>query len=192
MKQTRITLVALALVLAASVAGAQQSDTARANRPHAGQRAGRHGQQHAQGAKRAKEARGQRRHGEQRALRAALRGVQLTDAQKAQVKAIAARYRTESQPIVQRLRPAMQEAKRLRQQGDTAGARAALQKSDADRQALRALAERRKAEVLAILTPEQRAKVDADVAQRKAKADARKAKLEQRKAGKAQRKARQG
>ena len=102
-----------------------------------------------------------------------LRGVDLTDAQKTQLKTLREKYKGEAKPIMDRMRPALQEARTARQNGDTAAARVALAKTETDRAALKAMNERQDAEMLALLTPEQRAKFDANAKARKEKHEGR-------------------
>ncbi len=80
----------------------------------------------------------------------------LTDAQKAQIKAIHAKYEPQMKAERDRLRPQMEAARAARAEGDTA--------NRADRRAamepMRKIRDQEQAEVRAILTPEQQAKFD--------------------------------
>ena len=152
MNRTRMMIAALAVALAATGAGAQRTGTPA-------------GQARAAESRPPRQRAGKARKAGRKADRAALRGVDLTDAQTAQLEALREKYKAEAKPIAGRVRPAMQEARAARQKGDTAAARAAFDRTAADRAALRAVNERQRAEMLAILTPEQRAKAEANLRQ---------------------------
>ena len=167
MNRTRITIAGLALALSASIAGAQQTTPPPGGQSRAGQqgdsaRQGRHaarGERRARGKQVARQARA-----------AAFRGIDLTEAQRTQLRAVREQFARESQPIVGRMRSVMQEARAARQRGDTVAARAAFQRTAGDRAALKAIGERQRSAALAVLTPEQRAKVEAKQKARQAKA----------------------
>ena len=84
----------------------------------------------------------------------------LTASQKAQIKTIREKYRPQFESIRQQVKTQSDQARALRQKGDTAGARAAFQKLRSDVQ-LRSqnIRKQEDAEIRAILTPEQRAKL---------------------------------
>jgi Spy/CpxP family protein refolding chaperone len=136
-------ILGLALVLVAGVAGAQQPSP-RADRPHAGEMRG---------------GRGMNGGGPGRAM---LRGISLTDAQKERLRAIDQKYRSEGQAARAAMRPAMEEGRAARQRGDSATARRAWQGTDAQRRQMAALQERRLAEVRGVLTAEQQQRFDAN------------------------------
>ena len=92
-----------------------------------------------------------------------LRGITLSDAEKAKVKAIHTKYSAEARSLRQSLRPAMQEVRAARQKRDSAAVSAALAKTAGDRQKLEALMQRQRAEIRAALTPEHRTVFDANV-----------------------------
>ena len=157
-RSTMIVALALGVVTASASAGAQQSGPTRSDTSKAGaqfRQGGRHLGQRRNGKGAKKAGRG--------LDRAALRGVDLTDAQQQQLQALREKYKAEAKPIAERMRPALVEARAARQKGDTAAAGAAFARTEADRTAMKALHERQRAEALALLTPEQRAKVDANV-----------------------------
>jgi protein CpxP len=143
-------VLGLALVLAAGVAGAQQP-TPPTDRPEAGATRG---------------GRGMNGRGPGRAV---LRGITLTDAQQERLRAIDQKYRAEGQAMRAQLRPAMQEARAARQRGDTAAARRAWQGTDAQRREMAALQQRRLAEVRGVLTAEQQRQFDANRAEMQAR-----------------------
>ncbi|HEY3258490.1 MAG TPA: Spy/CpxP family protein refolding chaperone [Gemmatimonadaceae bacterium] len=92
----------------------------------------------------------------------------LTDAQKAQIKTIHEKYRPQLEAIRSQLKPQVDNARALRATGDTAGARAAFEKARVDiRQRMLTIRQQEQGEIRNILTPEQRTKFDAAQAQRK-------------------------
>ena len=93
------------------------------------------------------------------------RGITLSDAEKARVKQVHEKYRTEAKALRESLRPAMQEARTARQKGDTAGVKAAWNKTEGDRVKLRALMDRERAEIRTALTAENQQKFDANAKQ---------------------------
>lgn len=103
--------------------------------------------------------------------RDALRGVNPTDAQKAQIKTIYEKYQPQFKSFRDAMKPAMEEAKAARQRGDTAAARAALAKTASTREQAQALRAQETAEIRAILTPEQQKTFDTNVAQMKSRGD---------------------
>jgi protein CpxP len=94
-----------------------------------------------------------------------LKGITLTDAQKAQMKEL----RKNEKPNAQ-FTKAMEDARAARQRGDTAAARAQM---EALRPQMEQARERRFAAIRGILTPDQQKQFDANVAQWKQHADAR-------------------
>ena len=100
------------------------------------------------------------------------RGIKLSAAEKAQIKQVHQKYSTEAKSLRESLRPAMQEARAARQRGDTAGVKAAWSKTAGDREKLRALMDRERAEIRTGLTAENQRLFDANAQQ-----------LEQRRAG---------
>jgi Spy/CpxP family protein refolding chaperone len=97
--------------------------------------------------------------------RGLLRGITLSDAEKAHVKQIHEKYSVEAKTLRQSLRPAMQDARAARQNGDSAGMKAAWNKTAGDREKLRALMERERAEIRTALTPEHQKTFDANAKQ---------------------------
>lgn len=138
-----IALVVASLVSTASVAGAQAAAPAAP-----------HGRRHAMGPG-----------FEGRGVRGLFRGMTLSDAEKAKVKEIHAKYENEGKAIRDAMRPAMEQARAARQKGDTAAARAAFEQTKSDRDRMKALRERAQAEVRSALTPENQKKFDANVAE---------------------------
>ena len=137
MKQIRVIAFVLASMAAvAPFAGAQAAQ--RGNGPQAGARAQRGG-----------------KHGP-------LRGLKLSAAEKARVKSVHAQYATEVKPMRESLKPAMQEARADRQKGDTAAARAVLERTKSSRESLRAVRRREETELRAALTPANQKQFDAN------------------------------
>ncbi|HEX2778216.1 MAG TPA: Spy/CpxP family protein refolding chaperone, partial [Gemmatimonadaceae bacterium] len=154
------TMLALVIVAgAAATAGAQQPA------PQNGQRIERsQGDSVKRGMRK-----GHGAHGKMRAGRALLRGVDLTDAQKAQVKEIHQKYESQFQSIEQANKPAMDEARAARQRGDTTAARAAFAKTSGAREQLEALRKQEASEIRGILTAEQQKTFDANLQQAQAR-----------------------
>jgi Spy/CpxP family protein refolding chaperone len=96
--------------------------------------------------------------------RGLFRGIQLTEQEKASLKSIREKYQPQVQQLRQQMQPQMQEAMKARRSGDTTAARLAFQKTEAQRQQVRALAEKMQQESRAALTPEHRAQLDSNVA----------------------------
>jgi len=88
------------------------------------------------------------------------RDLNLTDAQKAQIKAIRQKYQPQNEALRTQAKPYMDAAKAARQKGDTAAARSNMEKA---RQVMQNASYRtqEQAEIRAVLTPEQQAKFDA-------------------------------
>jgi len=111
---------------------------------------------------------GQRRGGHRghraggRGMRGFARDLNLTEAQRTQVRAIHEKYRPRFQAAREQLRTQSAAARALRQKGDTAGARAAYQRLRTDMQArIQPIQQQQQAEIRNILTAEQRTKFDA-------------------------------
>lgn len=98
-----------------------------------------------------------------------MRGVTLSETEKAKVKEIQARYRAEAKSLRESMQPAMAEARAARQKGDTAAVRAVLERTKSDREKARALRTRQIADLRAALSPENQKAFDANVKQAKAK-----------------------
>ena len=144
MRKTRVlALVVASLVSTASFAGAQA--------PAAGQQGGRHAMGRGMEGRRGGERAG------------ALRGLKLSDAEQAKVKAIHAKYAAERKTLGESLKPAMTEARALRQKGDTAGLRALWEKNKPARDQMQALQVRRQAEIRSALSAENQKLFDANV-----------------------------
>ncbi|NUO64575.1 MAG: hypothetical protein HOQ34_13470 [Gemmatimonadaceae bacterium] len=162
MTKINSTLLALAIVAgAAATAGAQQtSQPAQGQRAERAQRDSSHRAQHESGRREKREARGARGEGRGMHGAALMRGVDLTDAQKSQVKAIHLKYQAQVDSIRDANKPAMEEARAARERGDTTAARAAFEKGRTQFEALR---EQELNEVRGVLTADQQKTFDANL-----------------------------
>ena len=97
-----------------------------------------------------------------RAPRALMRGVNLTDAQKTQIKGIHQKYQSQFKSIRDANKPAIDSARAARQRGDTAAVRAAFEKSRGQFESLR---QQELNEVRGVLTPDQQKTFDANLQQ---------------------------
>jgi Spy/CpxP family protein refolding chaperone len=100
----------------------------------------------------------------QRGMRALFKGITLTDAEKSNLQAVSERYGSQFRTIRQSMRPDMEAARAARQRGDTAAARAAVERTADERAQIQALTERMRADARVALAPEHRAQFDANVA----------------------------
>jgi Spy/CpxP family protein refolding chaperone len=98
------------------------------------------------------------------------RDLNLTDAQKAQIKAIRQKYQPQNEALRTQAKPFMAAARAARQKGDTAAARSNMEKARQVMQGGQSIRAQEQAEIRAILTPEQQTKFDAH---QKAAADRR-------------------
>jgi len=100
------------------------------------------------------------------------RDLNLTDAQKAQIKTIHQKYQPQSQALRDRAKPFMDAARTARQNRDSVAFRTNMEKARQVMQSGQSFRTQEKAEIRAILTPAQQAKFDAHekaVAERRAK-----------------------
>lgn len=150
MGKTRVlALVVASLVSSASIVGAQT--------PATGQQGGRDAMGRGMEARRGGPGGG------------ALRGLHLSETERARVKEIRAKYVAEGKALRESLKPTMQEARALRQKGDTAGLRALWDRNKPARDQLQALHVRQQAEIRAALSTENQALFDAKVQQQAAR-----------------------
>ena len=89
------------------------------------------------------------------------RDLNLTDAQKAQIKTIRAKYQPQNEALRAQAKPFMDAARAARQKGDTATARSNMEKARQVMQGGQSIRTQENAEIRAILTPDQQAKWDA-------------------------------
>jgi Spy/CpxP family protein refolding chaperone len=89
------------------------------------------------------------------------RDLNLTDAQKAQIKAIHTKYQPQNEALRNQAKPFMDAARTARQKGDTVAARSNFEKARQVMQGGQSFRTQQNAEIRAILTPDQQAKFDA-------------------------------
>jgi protein CpxP len=89
------------------------------------------------------------------------RDLNLTEAQKAQIKTIRAKYQPQNEALRTQAKPFMDAARAARQKGDTAAARSNMEKARQVMQGGQSIRTQENAEIRAILTPDQQAKFDA-------------------------------
>lgn len=92
----------------------------------------------------------------------------LTDAQKAQIKAIRQKYQPQNEALRTQAKPYIDAARAARQKGDTAAFRSNMEKARQVMQGGQSIRTQETAEIRNVLTPEQRVKFDA---RQKEKAD---------------------
>ena len=106
------------------------------------------------------------RSGEMQGRRGGGRGfgadLNLTDAQKAQIKTIRAKYKPQNEALRTQAKPFMEAARAARQKGDTVAARTNMEKARQVMQGGQNIRNQENAEIRAILTPDQQAKWDAN------------------------------
>jgi Spy/CpxP family protein refolding chaperone len=88
------------------------------------------------------------------------RDIDLTPAQRDQMKTVNEKYRTQFKALHESVKPDMQAVREARQRGDTAAARAAWDRTSATRDKARTLHEQQRGEIRALLTAEQRTTFD--------------------------------
>ena len=89
------------------------------------------------------------------------RDLNLTDAQKTQIKAIRQKYQPQNQALRDRAKPFMEAARTARQKGDSVAFRSNMEKARQVMQSGQSVHTQETAEIRAILTPDQQAKFDA-------------------------------
>ena len=89
------------------------------------------------------------------------RDLNLTEAQKTQIKAIRQKYQPQNVALRTQAKPYMEAARTARQKGDTAAARTNMEKARQIMQGGQSYRTQEQAEIRAILTPDQQAKFDA-------------------------------
>jgi Spy/CpxP family protein refolding chaperone len=166
--------IRIALLGAALVAGVATVGSAQAAQTQPAQKAGQH--QHRGGKHAARAGHGRK---------ALLRGIKLTDAEKAQLKTVHAKYRTQLQSLRESMKPQLEAARAARQKGDSAAAKAAWARTADARAKAKALREQELAEVRGALTPEHRQTFDQNVQRLKERQATREARRQQRQGRKA-------
>ncbi len=148
----RSTLVAALLVFGgAAVASAQQSTPAPTPAPQA------------QHVKRGQHARHQRGIFARKARRRLFKGITLSDAEKANLKSVRAKYAPQMKALREQLKPQLEAARDARQHGDTAALKSMWSKSATQRTQIKQLLESERNDVRGALTPANQAKFDANV-----------------------------
>lgn len=180
-------------VSAQSTQGTAKADTAKAGewrKAQPGQRRGqirsgnRHGMKHGMRARGGHRGHGMAReagrgHGTGIRGMEFMRDLNLTETQRTQVRAIHEKYQPQVWTIHERAETEFAATRDARQRGDTAAVRAALQRTRQSTEAqLSTVHEQMSREVRAILTAEQRAKIDTRIAERIKRLDEQKARLE--------------
>ncbi len=89
------------------------------------------------------------------------RDLNLTEAQKTQIKAIRQKYQPQTEALRTQAKPYMEAARTARQKGDTVAARTNMEKARQIMQGGQSYRTQEKAEIRAILTPDQQAQFDA-------------------------------
>ena len=89
------------------------------------------------------------------------RDLNLTEAQKTQIKAIRQKYQPQNQALRDRAKPFMEAARTARQKGDSVAFRSNMEKAQQVMQSGQSFHTQEQAEIRAILTPEQQVKFDA-------------------------------
>jgi Spy/CpxP family protein refolding chaperone len=112
-------------------------------------------------------ARGDRGKMRQAGVRGLFRGIELTQAQRDQMKTVNEKYRAQLQTIRESSKTDLKAAHDARQRGDTVAARAAFERTKPARDQMQALMQQQRTEVRALLTAEQQKTFDSNVAQMK-------------------------
>ena len=89
------------------------------------------------------------------------RDLNLTDAQKTQIKAIRAKYQPQNEALRNQAKPYMEAARAARQKGDTVAFRTNMEKARQVMQGGQSFRTQETAEIRSVLNPEQQAKFDA-------------------------------
>jgi periplasmic protein CpxP/Spy len=96
--------------------------------------------------------------------RGLMRGIQLTDAEKASLKTVQQKYQAQFKSIRESMKPQLEAARTARQRGDTVAAKAALEKTSGDRAKLQTLMEQSRTEMRGALTAEHQKQFDENAA----------------------------
>jgi protein CpxP len=93
------------------------------------------------------------------------RGIDLTQAQRDQMKTVNEKYHPQFQTIRESLKPDLKAAHEARQRGDTVAARAAWERTNGARERMNVLMDQQRNELRALLTPDQRQTFDRNTQQ---------------------------
>lgn len=102
--------------------------------------------------------------GPDRGARGLFRGIELTDAEKASLKTVRAKYKDQFKSLHDSFKPQREELRAARQRGDTAAAKAIWAKSADQRAKARAVETQMRSDLRAALTPAHREQFDKNVA----------------------------
>ena len=91
------------------------------------------------------------------------RGITLSDAEKANIKAVREKYAPQMKGLREQLKPQLQAAREARQRGDTAALKTMWAQSAAQREQVKKLLEAERTDLRAALVPANQAKFDANV-----------------------------
>ena len=98
-----------------------------------------------------------------RGARALLKGITLSDAEKANLKNVHAKYESQFKALREQSKPTFQAARAARQRGDTAAARQIMSKAAPQREQMKQLMQSERNDLRGALTPEHRTTFDANV-----------------------------
>lgn len=112
-----------------------------------------------------------------------IKRLELTQDQQSRIKAIRDQFKTQNAALIADMKAVHQQAREARKAGDADRAKAIREAAQAKGTQLKAAREAMIQQILAVLTPEQRAELDAMKAERKAKKGAKKGKRQGRAGG---------
>jgi Spy/CpxP family protein refolding chaperone len=98
------------------------------------------------------------------AERALLRGITLSDAEKANLKAVQTKYAGQFKAIREQYKPQHEQIRAARQRGDTAAVRSLMAQNSGERDQMRTLMQSERTDLRSALTPNNQAKFDANAA----------------------------
>src|SRR2546423_559423 len=101
----------------------------------------------------------------------ALSKLDLTDAQKTQIKTLTTKFQSDNKSLIENVRSLGEKAHEYREAGDTVNARATRDQMKAQMQQLQTARKNLMTQIEALLTPEQKAKLEQMKAQRREHAD---------------------
>ena len=96
-----------------------------------------------------------------------LRGITLSDAEKANLKAVHQKYAAQMKAINQQYKPQHEQIRAARQRGDTAAVRSLMAQNSGERDQMRSLMTAERSDIRNALTTENQAKFDANAANMK-------------------------
>ena len=99
--------------------------------------------------------------------RALLRGMTLSDAEKANLKAVHQKYAAQMKAINEQYKPQHEQIRAARQRGDTAAVRSLMAQNSGERDQMRSVMTAERNDIRGALTPDNQAKFDANAANTK-------------------------